>query len=69
LDEAFDRRGLYLYVSDYGNDRLSRFDLWEGTSKGWVGTVRFKPDSGTSGCATTNAPKSTRGWCVAGAAG
>lgn len=56
----------YMYVADYGNDRIARLDWQTGRFNSWVGRVSGTPSSGVAGCAGASAGTITPGWCAGG---
>ena len=54
----------YLYISDYGQNRIVKVDPSNGAFIGWVGSVGST--SGMSGCASAVAGHITPAWCTGG---
>lgn len=64
--------GGYLYVADYGNQRIQSFVASSGQAAGWVGNVNVAPSS--SGQLATCSPlpttgNPTPGWCLSAGTG
>ena len=58
-----------IYVTEYGNHRVSRFDLTTGAFTGWLGKINTSPTgngSGFSGSDCSAASGVTPGWCMGG---
>lgn len=58
--------GTYLYVTDYGLHRVSRFKISDGTPQGWIGRISSSPTGGDPGCNGAAAGTFTPGWCTGG---
>ena len=56
-----------LYVTDFDNSRISKFDSALGTFTGWIGEIFLPPTGGALGCAGA-ASGFTPGWCIGGEA-
>ncbi len=61
--------GTYLYVTDSGLHRISKFVASTGAYVGWVGMVSTTPTGGVTGCTSATASTGTPGWCVGGTSG
>lgn len=60
--------GVNLYVADYGNHRIGKVDVSNGTYSGWIGYINSSPTAGASGCNGASANTYTPGWCLGGTA-
>lgn len=56
-----------MFVTDYSNHRVQKFDVASGAFEGWIGRVGTVPTGGT-GCATLSVGDPTPGWCTGGTA-
>lgn len=56
----------YLYVTDRGLHRISRFDLATGAPAGWIGRIGVTPTGGATGCNGAPVDSFTPGWCTGG---
>lgn len=54
----------YLYVTDYNNHRIMKYDASTGAFLGWSGKISTSPTSGDAGC--NGATGTTPGWCKGG---
>jgi DNA-binding beta-propeller fold protein YncE len=63
---TFDTTGAYLYVADYNNHRIAKYNYTAGTFVGWQGNVGTSPTGGDVGCSGTVAGTATPGWCTGG---
>lgn len=55
-----------LYVADYSNHRLQRFDASTGAFEGWIGRINTVP--GTGACSGASVDDASPTWCVGGTA-
>ena len=60
--------GTYLYLADYGNWRISKWDASTGVFVGWIGWVGTVATGGAAGCSTAAVSALTPGWCTGGKA-
>jgi hypothetical protein len=58
----------YLYVADYGNNRIVRVRMSDGAFMGWIGRILASPSDGDAGCAGAATGTITPGWCIGGTA-
>ncbi len=59
--------GTYLYLTDQGLHRISKYNAATGAYVGWIGMVSSTPPSGgATGCTSTANGAFTPGWCVGG---
>ena len=66
---AFDGTGAFIYVSDTGNNRVSKYRFSTGqygAFYGWQGNIGTSPTGGDSGCSGALAGTATLGWCTGG---
>jgi hypothetical protein len=59
--------GTNLYVADYDNHRIQRFNVATGAFNGWIGRIATQPASPAS-CASEPLGKPTPTWCFGGTA-
>ncbi|MFH1808380.1 MAG: hypothetical protein ABIJ09_06540 [Pseudomonadota bacterium] len=57
-----------LYVSDYGNSRVQRFDATTGAFEAWLGTVGATTPTLGGDCAGQASDYVAQGWCTGGTA-
>ena len=58
--------GSTLYVADYANNRVSRFNAISGAFRGWIGKISTSPTGGDKGCKDAAVGTVTPGWCLGG---
>ncbi len=62
----------YLYIPDWDQSAVNRYDLTTGQFRGWIGTIAVSPTSSGTGspnsCAGAAVDATTPGWCVGGRA-
>lgn len=56
----------YIYVTDRGLHRISRFRMDNGAPAGWIGKISTSPTGGDPGCNGAPAGTFTPGWCSGG---
>jgi hypothetical protein len=56
--------GTNLYVTDYGLQRVNKFNMTTGASLGWIGWISSAPTGGAAGC--NGGSGLTPGWCTGG---
>ncbi|MBL7716286.1 MAG: putative Ig domain-containing protein [Bdellovibrionales bacterium] len=61
-----DSIGNNLFIGDYTNARIERFNLTTGAFTGWIGFVGTTPTGGDAGCTTAAVGTMTPGWCTGG---
>lgn len=56
----------YIYVGNYGNNRIDRIRINDGTYMGWIGYIQTSPTDGEGSCSGAPATTYTPGWCIGG---
>jgi DNA-binding beta-propeller fold protein YncE len=57
-----------LYVGDYNNSRICKYNYNSGTFLGWIGRINSSPTGGATGCNGAAVGTQTLGWCTGGSA-
>jgi sugar lactone lactonase YvrE len=63
---TLDSQNEIIYLADYGNNRIGKYNATTGDFSGWIGAVGVTPTGGAVGCSAAAPGSFTPGWCTGG---